>query len=322
MPHNLVFLDTSTLAPADLDLGELRHLGALTEYDATAPADTISRCRHADVAITNKVVLDEAVFSACPDLKLVLVAATGVNCIDLEAARRHGVTVCNVAGYSTNSVVQHTFALLLNLATNVHRYTAEAAQWPDSPIFTRLDHPAFELAGKTLGIAGLGTIGQAVARTAQSLGMSVQALARSEDHASIDGIPRVSRALFFATSDVVSLHCPLTPESEHMISSETLNLMKPGSLLINTGRGPLVDEAALATALRQGAIAGAGLDVLAQEPPAADNPLLADDLLASGRLLITPHTAWIAREARQRLVDGLVANLRAFDAGSPTNRVA
>ena len=322
MSRNIVFLDASTLAPSDLDLSALRELGELTEYDATSPSDTISRCKGAEVAITNKVVLDGDIFTACPDLKLVLVAATGVNCIDLEAARAHGVTVCNVAGYSTDSVVQHTFALLLNLATNVHRYAAEAGEWPTSPIFTRLDHPAFEVAGKTLGIAGLGTIGQAVARTAQSLGMKVQALARTEGQAATAGVSRVARDVFFATSDVVSLHCPLTPESEHMINSETLSLMKPTALLLNTGRGPLVDEGALASALRDGTIAGAGLDVLAKEPPTGDNPLLAEDLLATGRLLITPHTAWISREARQRLVDGLVTNLRAYQDGNPVNQVA
>ena len=322
MPRQAVFLDASTLAPSDLDLSALREITDLTEYPSTSPEETAARCKGASVAITNKVVFDEAVFTSCPELELVLVAATGVNSIDLEAAKRHGVAVYNVAGYSTSSVVQHTFAFILNLTTQVHRYAAEAGQWPDSPIFTRLDHPTFELAGKTLGIAGLGTIGQGVAKAAQSFGMNLRGLAREEGQASPMGIPRLPREEFFSTSDIVSLHCPLTPQSQGMINAETLGWMKREAFLINTGRGPLIEETDLAEALRNGTIAGAGLDVLAQEPPAADNPLLAEDLLATGRLLITPHTAWIAREARQRLVDGLVANFQAYETGQSTNRVA
>jgi glycerate dehydrogenase len=320
---NLTFLDASTLAASDLDLSALEHLGTLTSFPTTTSAETIERCQTAEVVITNKVLLTAETFQACPNIKLVLVAATGVNCVDLDAAKAHGIPVCNVAGYSSSSVAQHTFALLLNLATNVHRYAAEAPLWPQSPIFTRLDHPAFELAGKSLGIAGLGDIGASVANIARSLGMTVHALGRKGSSNSIlPDIPRLGRDSFFSTSDVISLHCPLTPETEHLINTATLDLMKPSALLINTSRGPLVDEPALAKALRENTIAGAGLDVLSAEPPSPENPLLADDLLDSGRLLITPHTAWISREARQRLVDGLVANLQAFLNGTPVNRVA
>ncbi len=318
---NITLLDSSTLAPTDLDISALESLGTLISHPTTSPAETIERCQNTDIIITNKVLLPAALFAACPNLKLVLVAATGVNCVDLDAAKFHCVPVCNVAGYSSASVAQHTIALLLNLATNVHRYAAEAPLWPRSPIFTRLDHPAFELAGKSLGIAGLGDIGSAVARIARALGMTVHALGREGSTNSSD-IPRLDRHTFFSTSDVLSLHCPLTPETHHIINADTLRLMKPTALLLNTSRGPLIDEPALATALRQYTIAGAGLDVLSAEPPSPQNPLLAPDLLASGRLLITPHTAWISRESRQRLVHGLTTNLQSFLNGTPTNRVA
>lgn len=319
----LTFLDTSTLSPADLNLEPLEQLAELTTFPTTSSAETIARCQAADIIITNKVLITADVFKACPNLKLVLVSATGVNCVDLEAAKTHRVPVCNVAGYSSDSVAQHSFALLLNLATNIHRYSAEAQLWPDSPIFTRLDHPVVELAGKALGIVGLGDIGSSVARIAESFGMSVQALAREgSSNANLPHIPRLDSEAFFSSADVVSLHCPLTPETEQLINATTLAQMKPGAFLLNTSRGPLIDEAALAAALRAGGIAGAGLDVLSVEPPAPDHPLLAEDLLATGRLLVTPHTAWISREARQRLLDGLAANLQAFLDGTPINRVA
>ncbi|MDE0825354.1 MAG: D-2-hydroxyacid dehydrogenase [Akkermansiaceae bacterium] len=320
---NLTFLDASTLAPADLDFGPLEQLGTLTTFPTTSPAETTARCQNADVIITNKVLITADTFQSCPNLKLILIAATGTNCVDLDAAKSHRIPVCNVAGYSSNSVAQHTFALLLNLATNVHRYSAEAKLWPDSPIFTRLDHPATELAGKTLGIAGLGDIGSAVANIAQSFGMHVQALAREgSSNSTQPDTPRVDRNTFFSTSDVISLHCPLTPETKNLINADTLVLMKQSAVLINTSRGPLVNEAALAYAIRTNSIAGAGLDVLAQEPPSPDNPLLAPTLLSTGRLLITPHTAWISHQARQSLLAGITANLQSFLNNTPTNRVA
>ena len=320
---NIAFLDISTLAPDDLDLGPLENLGTLTTFATTSPEETVSRCQDAEVIITNKVLITAEVFSSCPKLKLILVSATGVNCVDLDAAKAKGVPVCNVAGYSSQCVAQHAFSLLLNLATNVHRYSAEASLWPQSPIFTRLDHPVIELSGRTLAIVGLGDIGAAVATIAQSFGMKLQALAREGSrNATLPDIPRVDRDTFFATSDVVSLHSPLTPETEHLINAETLGLMKPDAFLINTSRGPLVDETALAEALRSSTISGAGLDVLSVEPPPADHPLLDPDLLSTGRLLITPHTAWTSREARQRLLAGVTANLQAFLDGSPTNQVA
>lgn len=318
----LTFLDSSTLTRGDIDFAPLESFGALTLHEITPPADTLARCRGFDVVITNKVVLDADTIGALPGLKLILVSATGVNVVDLEAARAHGIPVCNVAGYSTPSVAQHVASLLLTLATNVHRYVAELDQWPRSPIFTRLDHPVVELAGKTCGIVGLGAIGGAFARIAEALGMSVQVLAREgSGHSNRPELPRLPAHEFFPTSDVVSLHCPLTADNEHLINRETLALMKPSAFLLNASRGPLVDSAALAEALRNNRLAGAGLDVLSVEPPPADHPLLAPDL-RNRNLLITPHTAWLSLESRQRLLDGLVGNLRAFLEGTPTNRVA
>lgn len=312
----IVFLDAATTTrEGDIDFGPLEALGELVLYDHSTPDQTAARCADADIILTNKVVLDAAVMDACSDLKLIQVCATGTNNVDLDAARERGIPVCNVSGYSTAAVVQHTFALILNLVTNVHRFAAEATEWPRSPFFTRLDHPVSELAGKTLGIAGLGTIGSAVADAAEAFGMKVVALARKGATGYPGGNrPRVQADEFFAHSDLISLHCPLTEDTEKMINAETLALMPDHALLINTGRGPLIDETALVAALEDGAIAGAGLDVLTEEPPAADYPLI----LAAAKmpnLLITPHTAWSSVESRRRLMDGVVGNLNAFTAG-------
>ena len=319
---NLTFLDSSTLTRGDIDFSALEAFGSLTLHRVTSAADTLERSGGAEIIITNKVVLDAATIGALSDLKLILVSATGVNVVDLEAAREHGIPVCNVAGYSTPSVAQHVAALLLALATNVHRYNAELDQWPGSPIFTRLDHPVVELAGKICGIVGLGEIGSAFASIVESLGMTVQVLSRERsNNPRRPEFARLPHHDFFATSDVVSLHLPLTTDNEQMINREVLALMKPSAFLLNASRGPLIDEDALAEALRGDLIAGAGLDVLSVEPPPLDHPLLAPDLRAKN-LLITPHTAWLSRESRQRLLDGLVANLQAFLDGNPTNRVA
>ncbi len=319
----LAFLDASTVNPDDIDLNRLAALGELVLHDITSPGEVIPRCQAAEVVITNKVVLDAATFSACPDLKLVLVAATGVNRIDLDAAARHGVPVCNVAGYSTSSVAQHVATLLLNLSTSIHLLARESDDWPTSPIFTRLHHPITELSGKSFGIVGMGAIGSATAAVVESLGMTVHVLAREGSGNTIrPDLPRLEHHKFFSESDVISLHCPLTPDTENLIGVDTLSLMKTSAFLLNTGRGPLIDESALAYALRHGAIAGAGLDVLSSEPPAADNPLLSPVIRNSGRLIVTPHTAWATREARQRLVDGLAENLQSFLDGALRNRVS
>ena len=314
----ITFLDAATLHRGDLDFSPFEAHGSLIFHDTTSPTQILEHAAGSQVLVTNKVPLTEDVLAQLPDLKLILIAATGFNHVELEAATKHNIPVCNVADYSTSAVAQHTFALLLNLTTAVHRYSAEIQSWPQSLIFTHLDHSVSELAGKILGIVGLGETGSAVARIAEAFGMKVQALAR--EGASASNRNRVPREEFFSSSDIISLHCPLNAETEHLINTDTLTLMKPSTLLINTGRGALIHEPALAEALRSDRIAGAGLDVLSVEPPSSDNPLLALDLQPKN-LIITPHTAWSAIEARQRLLDGLLSNLQYWLNGSPQNQV-
>jgi glycerate dehydrogenase len=313
--QRISFLDASTLGEVDLD--PLSEFGELNIHAVTSPGETADRLRDTTIAITNKVVIDADVISSATQLKLICIAATGTNCVDLEAAQKAGIPVCNVAGYSTASVTQHTIGLLINLATGMHRYASETSQWADSPIFTRLDYPMTDLAGKTLGIVGLGTIGRSVANAAAGLGMKVIALAR-EGGSSDGNIPRIPREQFFAQADVVTLHCPLTPQTHQIIHDETLSMMKSSSFLINTGRGDLIHEDDLAAALKNGTISGAGLDVLTTEPPAMDHILLGNDI---PNLIITPHTAWASIESRHQLLDGIVENIRGFLAGRLLNQV-
>jgi glycerate dehydrogenase len=319
-PPRITFLDASTVDNGDLDLRHLRALGEIKVHAISAPEDVAERIAGADIVLTNKTVLDAAALSAAaPTLKLVVVCATGVNNVDLEAARTNGITVCNVVGYSTPAVAQHTISLLLNLATKVHRYAAEADQWPASPIFTRLDHTVVEVEGMTLGLAGAGSIGCRVGEIAEALGMDVQVLARPGSlTAKHPEWPRVSADEFYSSSDIITLHCPLTEATQHMINGKTLRLMKHSAMIINTGRGPLIDETALADALRSNRIAGAALDVLSVEPPPADHPLLDPEV---PNLIITPHTAWISQDSRSRLMDGVAHNIRSFVAGTPVNVV-
>ena len=314
-----VVLDADSLGP-DLDLARLR--GQLDHWDwhgQTAPEETANRIREADVVITNKVVLDADAFAAAPHLQLVCVAATGINNIDLDAAREHGVTVCNATGYGTPSVVQHTFALILALATRLPDYQAavRAGEWSRSPFFCLLDFPITELAGKTLGVIGYGTLGQGVASIARAFGMQVRVAARP----GATGIPvdRVAVEDLLEQADVLTLHCPLTDATRGLIGRAELERMKPAALLVNTARGGIVDEAALADALRAGAIGGAGMDVLTQEPPRDGNPLLADDI---PNLIVTPHSAWGSHAARQRLVEQVADHIADFRAGRPGNVVA
>ena len=320
MSDTLVFLDRSTTDRGDLDFTALESLGRLVSYPTSTPAETRERVATADIVLTNKVVLGSAEMDAAPRLKLIQVVATGVNNIDLEAARARRLAVCNVSGYSTEAVAQHVFASLLNLVTNVHRFAAEPQRWAASPIFTRLDYPVSELAGKTLGIVGLGSIGRAVARIGAAFGMRVVAYARGASDSSGD-IPRLAPEEFFASCDAITLHCPLTPETRHFINAATLAKMKPGAVLVNTGRGDLIHEADLVAALRSGSLRAAAVDVLTPEPPAPDHPFLAAVAAGLDNLFITPHSAWSAVEARQRLLDGIVANLVAFRGGERVNRV-
>lgn len=313
-----VFLDRDTVDRGDLDPAAL--LGALPDwrlYTFTRPEQLAERLAEATVAVSNKVRLDAAAFAAAPQLRLVCVAATGTNNVDLDAAQCHGVTVCNVRGYATPAVVQHVYALILALTTRLPEYRRDVAagRWQASPYFCLLDHPIRELAGRALGIVGYGELGSAVARVAAAFGMSVLIAQRAGGAAQAgrlaltDLLPRV---------DVLSLHCPLTPLTRGLIGAQELALMKPDALLINTARGGLVDEAALADALRDGRLGGAGIDVLSEEPPRHDNPLLATDI---PNLLVTPHIAWASREARQRVIDAIAENIRAFLAGTPVNVV-
>jgi glycerate dehydrogenase len=286
-------------------------------HTCTRPELLAERLAEATVVVSNKVRLDAAAFAATPQLRLVCVAATGTNNVDLDAAQRHGITVCNVRGYATPSVVQHVYALLLALTTRLPDYQRDVAagRWQASPYFCLLDHPIRELAGRNLGIVGYGELGSAVARLAAGFGMTVLVAQRAGGDAQAG---RLALADLLPQVDVLSLHCPLTPQTRGLIGARELALMKPDALLINTARGGLVDETALADALRKGKLGGAGIDVLSEEPPRADNPLLAADI---PNLIVTPHIAWASREARQRVIEAIATNIRAFLAGTPVNTV-
>lgn len=315
----IVFLDRDTTDVGDIDLSGIENLGDLQSFPVTSASETADRISGAEIVLTNKVVVRGPEMDSAPNLKLIQVVATGTNNVDIEAARERGIAVCNVSGYSTPSVAQHVFACLLNLVTNVHRFAEEPEKWAKSPHFTRLDFPVTELAGKRLGIAGLGTIGGEVAGIGRAFGMEVVALAREGSGGTgSDGVHRLEKEEFFSSCDVITLHCPLTPETHFLINSGTLALMKPTSILINTGRGDLVNEGDLLEALRSGTIAAAAVDVVSQEPPPADHPMMVDP---PSNLMITPHTAWSSREARQRLVDGVAENIRTFLEGGELNRV-
>jgi len=309
-----VFLDHSSLDLGDLDLSGLRAcFDSFDVHATTAPEQVIERLRGADVVVSNKVLLDAAVINACPDLKLILVAATGTNNVDLKAAREQGIVVRNCQGYGTQSVAKHTLALLLALATRLPDYQQAVAdgKWGQARQFCLLDFPIVELEGKTLGLLGHGELGGAVARLAEAFGMRVllgQLPGRParEDRLSLDELlPQV---------DALTLHCPLNEQTRHMIGARELALLKPGALVVNTARGGLIDEQALADALRGGHLGGAASDVLSVEPPVNGNPLLAADI---PRLIITPHSAWGAVESRQRIVGQLAENAQAYFAGQP-----
>ncbi len=306
----LVILDGHTLNPGDLDWGPLRAVAECTIFDRSPAADVVARAQGARLLLTNKTPVPRAVIEALPELKFIGVLATGWNVVDGAAARERGIPVSNVPGYGTASVAQHVFALLLELTqqTGHHARTVREGRWSGQPDFCYWDTPLVELAGKTLGIVGWGSIGQAVGRIGEAFGMKVITATRTPR----EGVNGVALNELFATADVVSLHCPLTPETQHLVNADRLAAMKPGAFLINTGRGPLIDEAALAAALHAGRLGGVALDVLSVEPPPADHPLL-----ASPRCLITPHLAWATLAARQRLLDQVVENVRAFLAGAP-----
>ena len=314
----IVVLDGYTLNPGDLTWKALEELGEVTVYDRTAPAEVVSRAQGAEVVLTNKVVINREMLEQLIDLRYIGVLATGFNIVDVEAAYERRVRVTNIPDYSTPSVAQLTFALLLELTFHVghHAQTARAGRWQDCPDFCYWDKPLIEIAGLTFGVVGFGRIGQAVAKIAQSFGMNVVAYSRSRTGTEENGIKFVSLEGLMHVSDVISLHCPLTPETKHLINRERLGRVKPTAFLINTGRGPLIDENALADALNAGHLAGAGLDVLSVEPPRNGNPLL-----TAKNCLVTPHIAWATKAARTRLMEIAVRNLEAFLDGEPINVV-
>lgn len=304
-----VFLDARTLGEG-IDLAPIERVtGRLVLHDGTSPGDVISRLEGFDTVLVNKVVLTREHLEASPQLKTIAVVATGLNNVDLGAANELGIRVLNVPRYGRSTVAQHTIALMLALATRLLDYNRDvrAGRWGKSDMFCLMDYPIMELEGRTLGIVGYGDLGQGVAERARAFGMNIVLGARPDQPAGqVDGYPRVPLDELLPQADVISLHCLLTDSTRNLIGARELSMMKKNALLINTSRGGLVDEAALADALRAGTIGGAGFDVLTQEPPRDGNPLLAHDI---PNLIVTPHSAWASREARQRIVDITAHNL-------------
>lgn len=314
----LVILDAYTTNPGDLSWDGLRALADCEIYDRTPPEQVLTRTRNAELILTNKTVVDRKVIAKLPKLRYIGVLATGYNIVDVQAARERGIPVCNVPEYGTPNVAQATFALLLELTNRVghHAQTVRDGRWCDSPDFCYWDYPQIELAGLTMGIVGLGRIGQAVARIAAAFGMQVLACDRFPPATLPAGVRLTDVDTVFRDSDVVSLHCPLTADNRELVDAARLAAMKPTAYLVNTARGGLVNDLDLARALNEGRLAGAGLDVLSVEPPLRDNPLL-----AARNCLVTPHIAWATRAARSRLIQTTVENVRAFLDGWPINVV-
>lgn len=314
----LVVLDGHTLNPGDLSWEKLESLGELTVHERTAPEQVVERAREAEVLFTNKALLPAEVIKQLPRLRYIGVLATGCNVVDLEAAARRGVPVCNAAGYSSPSVAQMVFAYILALANRVSEHSSgvHKGKWAASEDFSYCEFPQEELAGQTLGIIGLGDIGSRVAGIAQAFGMHVIAYTRHPERQPPGGVSWASMEDLFRESDYLSLHCPLTSETEGLVNAERLTWMKQGACVINTGRGPLVDEQALADALNRGHLGGAGIDVLEKEPPDYPCPLI-----GARNCLITPHIAWATKASRARLMDTTVCNLKAFLDGRPVNKV-
>ena len=315
-----VILDCDSLGPDDLDFSALYDLPvSWTVYGNCPASEVVERIGDAEIVMTNKTVVDAATLSQAPNLKLITLPATGTNVVDLVAASEQGVVVCNAVNYGTASVVQHAWALILALTTNLQSYSRGVmdGSWGESEMFCLLQYPVRELEGKTLGIVGAGDLGRGVAKIAQAFGMQVIFAALPERN-HLDDLPRLALHELLPRVDILSLHCPLTPQTKGLISSAELALMKTSALLINTARGPLIDEPALKQALVKSEIAGAGLDVLSAEPPVGGN-LLIDNAVPN--LIITPHSAWIAAESRQRLMGQMVENISAFLEGKALRRV-
>ena len=316
---NIVVLDGHTLNPGDLSWEELRALGPCTIHERTPATEIVARCADAGIVITNKAPFSRETLLALPKLRYIGVTATGYNIIDTSAAQERKVTVTNVPAYGTRSVAQHTLALLLELTQHAGRHSesARAGGWARSPDWCYWEQPLVELDGLTMGIVGFGRIGRAVAELAQAFGMKVITAVSPRAKEIPHNVSVVDLDYLFATSDVVSLHCPLLPATKELVNAARLARMKPTAFLLNTSRGPLIDEAALAAALNASRLAGAGLDVLSSEPPRPDHPLL-----AAKNCIITPHIAWATRAARERLMRVAVENVRAFIAGNAQNVVS
>ena len=315
----IIVLDGFAANPGDISWNELAGLGELTVYDRTAPEQVLQRAQGATALLTNKVIINEETMAALPALRYIGVLATGYNVVDVEAAHKLGIVVTNIPAYSTMSVAQMVFAHVLNITHGVaqHAEAVRGGKWQKSPDFCFWQQPLLELEGLQMGIVGLGNIGQAVARSALSFGMRVSALTSKAVAQLPEGISKAADLQQLLTeSDVVSLHCPLTSDTHHLINRDTLRWMKPSAILINTGRGPLIDDAALAEALQEGRLYAAGIDVLTQEPPRDGNPLI-----GLSNCYITPHVAWATRAARERLMNITVQNLRAFLEGQPIHQV-
>ncbi|MBQ7350260.1 MAG: D-2-hydroxyacid dehydrogenase [Bacteroides sp.] len=315
----IVVLDGYGLNPGDLTWSDLEALGELKVYDRTVPEELLERSKDADALITNKTVIAKEDMASLPKLRYIGVLATGYNVVDIDAAKERGIVVTNIPAYSTDSVAQMVFAHLLNITQRVGYYADEnrRGRWTANADFCYWDTPLLELAGKKMGIVGFGHIGQATARIAQAFGMEVGVFTSKEQSALPVGMKKMELDELFASCDVVSLHCPLTPSTKEMVNAKRLNAMKPNAILINTGRGPLVNEQDLADALNEGRIAAAGLDVLSVEPAAEENPLL-----SARNCFITPHIAWATKEARIRLMNIAVHNLRSYQVGKVVNNVA
>lgn len=317
----IVELDGYAANPGDLSWDGLKQLGELTVYDRTAPQDVLERARGAQVILTNKVLITAELMDQLPKLRYIGVLATGYNVVDIPAARKHGIVVTNIPAYSTMSVAQMVMAHLLNITNRValHSEAVKQGEWQNCKDFTFSLTPQIELDGKTFGIVGLGNTGTATACIAQSFGMRVLAYSSKDRKVLMKmGIEKAeSYEQLFRQADVLSLHCPLTEETRHLVNAERLRWMKPTAILINTGRGPLVDEAALAQALNEGRIMAAGVDVLEEEPPRKGSPLI-----GARNCFITPHIAWATKAARERLMNIAAANVKAFLNGTPQNVVS
>ncbi len=315
-----VWLDADTLRPEDLCLQPLQAcFDKLTVHPMTTPEQIIERLQNADVAIVNKVRLDAQTLHALPNLKHILIAATGTNNVDLKTATCLNMSVQNCQGYGVNSVAQHTMMLILALSTRLldYRQAIQVGDWSRSPFFCLLDFPVIELSGKTIGIIGYGALGQAVAKLAQAFGMKVviaQLPKRAGNAGSVGNADRMPLATLLPQVDVLSIHCPLTPETTHLIAAQQLQWMRSSALLINCARGGIVNEQDLLQALQKQQIAGAATDVLTQEPPSAHHPMLA---YQGNNLIITPHTAWASHNARQTIIDQLVGNMMSLKRGQP-----